>query len=459
MGGAVEDSILMPDQLPSLASSSLSTSVTTAGTRNPGCSGPVESSSILAASSGFISSSLNSFMTEETPLRSNLWTGGSLARLHAPRSYNFKDDMEVFSPLVEVQPITPSLDKLWNEREGAKKYLLVDKKPNMLFPSSNRRFPLSEEGSSDLHPIFDWKSSSTSIQLGSTPTSTKSDDSSSITTPEAWGGERLSDKITHHRQSVTLPSQFPTLAASSTLMSGSMFSGLQDLASPTSQTSMSYLMSSSLSLAHLRSRDISNQEASLGFSEHVPSSSSSVSPSLGTRSISGKSNLDFMGSALTLPRRFSTYAERISTTPAFSDGTLISVGSPTTKKTGAETREELLNSLLSRLDTSSATEPASLPSMNGGVSQPQRISSQPDTQQGTTFTLQLFQRTLEETLSSFQKSIHEDMRNLHIEILRQFHMQEMEMSSVMSSILENQSELMKEVQSLRKETQHLRQLL
>lgn len=47
-----------------------------------------------------------------------------------------------------------------------------------------------------------------------------------------------------------------------------------------------------------------------------------------------------------------------------------------------------------------------------------------DTQQGTSFTLQLFQRTLEETLGSFQKSIHEDMRNLHIEILRQFHMHE-----------------------------------
>ncbi|PSR93146.1 hypothetical protein CEY00_Acc27756 [Actinidia chinensis var. chinensis] len=461
MGGAVEDSILMPDPLPSLTSSSLSTSVTTAGTRNPGRSGPfVESSSILAASSRFMSSSLNSFMTEETPLRSTLWTGGSLARLHAPRSYNFKDDMEVFSPLVEVQPITPSLDKLWSEHEGAKKGLLVDKKPNMLFPSSNRRFPLSEEGGSDLHPIFDWKSSSTSIQLGATPTSTKSDDSSSITPPEAWGGERLSDKITQHHQSVTLPSRFATLAASSTLMSGSMFSGSQDLASPTSQTSMSYLTSSNLSLANLRNRDISsNQETSLGFLEHVPSSSSSVSPSLGTTSISGQSNLDFLGPALTLPRRFSTYAERIGNTPAFSDKTSISVGSPKTKKTGAETREELLNSFLSRSDISTATESASLTSMNGGVSQPQRISSQPDAQPGTSFTLQLFQRTLEETLSSFQKSIHEDMRNLHIEILRQFHMQEMEMSSVMSSILENQAELMKEVQSLRKETQQLRQFL
>lgn len=33
------------------------------------------------------------------------------------------------------------------------------------------------------------------------------------------------------------------------------------------------------------------------------------------------------------------------------------------------------------------------------------------------------------------------------------------MSSVMSSILENQAELMKEIKSLKKENQHLRQLL
>lgn len=59
----------------------------------------------------------------------------------------------------------------------------------------------------------------------------------------------------------------------------------------------------------------------------------------------------------------------------------------------------------------------------GGTSQLQKASQQ-DAQQGNSFTLQLFQRTLEETLDSFQKSIHEDMRNLHIEILRQFHMQE-----------------------------------
>lgn len=62
----------------------------------------------------------------------------------------------------------------------------------------------------------------------------------------------------------------------------------------------------------------------------------------------------------------------------------------------------------------------------GVISQPQK-AQQPDAQQGSSFTLQLFQRTPDETLDSFQKSIHEDMRNLHIEILRQFHMQEVNM--------------------------------
>ncbi|KAE8675461.1 Transducin/WD40 repeat-like superfamily protein isoform 2 [Hibiscus syriacus] len=98
------------------------------------------------------------------------------------------------------------------------------------------------------------------------------------------------------------------------------------------------------------------------------------------------------------------------------------------------------------------------PVIEGGTLQTHKAPQQ-DPQQGSNFTLQLFQRTLEETLDSFQKSIHGDMRNLHIEILRQFHMQETEMSRVMSSIRQNQAELMEEVKSLRKENQQLRQLL
>ncbi|CAK9143918.1 unnamed protein product [Ilex paraguariensis] len=452
LGGAVEDSILMPDPLPSVTSSTLSTSTTVSGFRNPGRLGvSAELSSFPAASGGSISSTLNLSTAEVTPIQSSIWTGGTLTRLHAPRSY--KDDMEVFSPLVEVQPITPSLDKLWDDQGGARKD--HDKKSSLLFPSS-RRFPLSDEGANDSNPIFDWKSTSTSRQLVSTPTAPlKIDDSSSITPPEAWGGAGLPDKFTYHHQSVTIPSRLAMLTSSS-LISGSMFSGLQDFS--TSQINTSFAANSSVGLANLHSKDTSsNPETSIGFSDHIPFSPTSLS--LGTKGITGQANLESVGPALTLPRRFSSYAERISATPSFSDGTSLSVSSPKTKKTGAETREQLLNSLLSRSDVSSAAEAGILPAMNGGITQPQKTTTQPDAQQGSSFTLQLFQRTLEETLSSFQKSIHADMRNLHIEILRQFHIQEMEMSSVMSTILDNQAELMKEVQSLRKETQQLRQLL
>jgi len=66
---------------------------------------------------------------------------------------------------------------------------------------------------------------------------------------------------------------------------------------------------------------------------------------------------------------------------------------------------------------------------------------------------------LEESLGSVQKSIHEDVRNLHIELLRQFHMQEMEMSGVLNLVLEKVEGLTKEVQQLRRENQQLRQQL
>lgn len=124
----------MPDPLPSRASSFHSMSTSNAPT---------------------LSSS------EETPLRSNIVTVGSLARLHAPRNYNFKDDMEVFSPLVEIQPVTPSLDKLWDKHDGSKKDL--DKKTSFLFPS--RRYGFLEEGANDNNPIFDWKSNLASKQV------------------------------------------------------------------------------------------------------------------------------------------------------------------------------------------------------------------------------------------------------------------------------------------------------
>ncbi|XP_077216700.1 transducin/WD40 repeat-like superfamily protein [Tasmannia lanceolata] len=476
LGVTGEDSILMPDPLPSVTSSGLSSTTSITGSRNSGRSvSAVDMSPLTTTSSGSMPATSYLSMAEETPNRNHLWTGGSLSRLQATRtSHDFNDDMEVFSPLVDVQPITPSLSNWWVDHEEARKdHVTVDKKSvSLLFPPSVRRFPYTDEGSTDPHPISDSKSNSSSSrqddtqsvlsQTSATPaTSLKSDQSFPLTPPEAWGGNGLPDKFSQLRQPLSKSSRFmPGGSLTSTaLLSGSIFAGIQDSSASTSHTSISYLTNTSLYSTNLLSKDVSNLDNHSGFSE--PSFSGFSSTSLGSKTISGLVNPEFPGSLnLTLPRRFSTYAERISTTSSTNDlGSPVS-GSPKPKKTGAETREELVNSLLARSDTSAATGMGFLPTINGPTLQTQRGLAQPDQQQGTSsFTHQLFQRTLEESLASVQKSMHEELRNLHIEVLRQSHIQETKMSTLLNSVLENQAELMKEVKSLRKENQQLRQLL
>ncbi|CAI0443359.1 unnamed protein product [Linum tenue] len=455
LGGSVEDSILMPDPLPSVTSASHSEVPSLSGTGSGSTLPPVVT------------------FSEETPLRR---PGGPLTRLKAPRTgYNFTDDMEVFSPLVEVQPITPSLDKYWDNHEGSKlDNVLADKKPSaFVFPSSSsRRYPFPEDGTINEHPIYDWKSSSNSRQddsrsshtllSESTPPSSKSAETS-ITPPEAWGGGERFDKIAHLRQtSNVIPPRLGISTSSGSFTSGGsmLLSGMQDISSTMmNQTSMS---SVTTSFPNSRVRDISiSQETSIAYPEQFSSFSHLSMPLGSAKSIVGlTSSIEAPSGLLASPslaRRFSTYAERISTTSSFSDGISLGVASPKVKKTGFETREDLLNSLSSRSDSLAAVaaEPGVLPLANGGVAQPHKALLQPSDlqqQQGSSFPLQLFQRAIEETLGTFGDSLREEIRNLHIEVLRQFHMQE-------CSNRENQAEMMKKIESLQKENQELRQLL
>lgn len=184
--------------------------------------------------------------------------------------------------------------------------------------------------------------------MESTAPPSSKDEASSITPPEAWGGERLSDKYTYLRQSVNGPARFG-MSVSGVQAAGSLFSGLQD---PSSSAGVTSLTNSSINYANLRAKDVStSQETSLSIPDHLASGSLSIS----TKSILGQGNLD-SSQMSSLTQRFSTYAERISTTSTFSDGLAFSVGSPKMKKSGAETREELLNSLLLKSDTSAPTE-------------------------------------------------------------------------------------------------------
>ncbi|CAI8586216.1 unnamed protein product [Vicia faba] len=447
VGDSVEDSILMPDPLPPATSSSFPLSTSVSGTWNSGRLGASIDTSLLATSgSEFITSLPTVSIGEETPLRNNLRLGGTLSRLNAPR-YKLTEEIDVFSPLVDVTPITPSM---W-DGNGVKKDIL----------SSSRRFPNSEVVSSD-HAIADWKSGSTTKQditqssfpfAGLTPPSTKSEESS-ITPPEAWGGEKLADKYIYPRQA-NAPSRFGMLASSGQA-AGLTHSGVQDTSS---SSGISPYTSSSLNFSNLRTKDVSTgQETPLGFSDHM--FSTSLPFPINTKASIGQANIDSPKISdsprmQSFSKRISSYAERISTAPAFGDGASLAVGSPKIKKSGAETREELLNSLLWKSEISIPTESGSLLT-NGTI--PQQKASQSDAQ-GSSFTLQLFQRTLNETLGSFQKSIHEDVRNVHLEVLRQSHLHEIEMSTMMNLILENQAKLVKEMEALRKENEQLRQLL
>ncbi|KAK8936974.1 hypothetical protein KSP39_PZI011833 [Platanthera zijinensis] len=449
LGGASEDSVLMPDPRPSLAASSFSSANTVSSS----------SSSSISSSSGSISTTLLS-TAEEAPIRSSLWRGGTLSKLQAPRgNFNLKDDMDVFSPLVDVQPITPSLGSLWDDHDDEKKDSVLLEKKSLAFPSTSRRFPFTD-GDADSHRILDWRSNTASKQddilsssLTSTPAaSSKSESSFSPTPPEAWGGNALAGKSSSNYQ---LPS--------TSLVAGLTFSVPQDLSSLTSQFSKASVTNLSSSSLIMQNKSLLNNEKLPSYSESSSAyHSTTVSSTFGIRPVTS-TNWEQPGSVPSiLPRRYTSYVDRLSNASSFSDGISSATSSPKSKKTGAETREELLNNLMSRHDVPvAAAANGNFPMINGASAHHLKASSiQPADQLGSSsFSFQLVQRTLEETLGSLHKSIHDDVKNLHIDLLRQFHMQEVAMSNLLSSVLEKQDELIKEVQTLRRENQQLRQLL
>ncbi|KAK8963057.1 hypothetical protein KSP40_PGU005792 [Platanthera guangdongensis] len=493
LGGASEDSVLMPDPRPSLAASSFSSTNTVSSS----------SSSSISSSSGSISTTFLS-TAEETLIRSSLWRGGTLSKLQAPRgNFNLKDDMDVFSPLVDVQPITPSLGSLWDDHDDEKKdSLLLDKK-SLAFPSTSRKFPFTD-GDTDSHRILDWRSNTASKQvnptswdktvnddesdlwihpngtivddilsssLTSTPAaSSKSESSFSPTPPEAWGGNALAGKSSSNYQ---LP---PT-----SLVAGLTVSVPQDLSSLTSQFSKASMTNLSSSSLIMQNKSLMNNEKLPSYSESSSAfHSATVSSTFGIRPMTS-TNWEQPGSVPSiLPRRYTSYVDRLNNASSFSDGISSATSSPKSKKTGAETREELLNNLMSRHDVPiAAAANGNFPMINacayehdtlilltdirvtGSISSSSKgLLRSTSGSAGKFFVLfSASSAHLEETLGSLHKSIHDDVKNLHIDLLRQFHMQEVAMSNLLSSVLEKQDELIKEVQTLRRENQQLRQLL
>lgn len=123
-----------------------------------------------------------------------------------------------------------------------------------------------------------------------------------------------------------------------------------------------------------------------------------------------------------------------------------------------DTKREYENGFSGRPDAA-ATRGASIPGLNGSTQlSSQRSLVQLDSQQGSTFALQLVQRGLEESLGAVQRAIHEDVQNLHLELLRQFHIQQTEMAGMMEAFLAKQTALVEEIEGLRRENQQLRDM-
>ncbi|KAK3269991.1 hypothetical protein CYMTET_21588, partial [Cymbomonas tetramitiformis] len=64
--------------------------------------------------------------------------------------------------------------------------------------------------------------------------------------------------------------------------------------------------------------------------------------------------------------------------------------------------------------------------------------------------MQMFQRMLDDSLGALRAGLHEEIQNLHLELLRQFHLQSQETAEMVEELYSRQDVLMEEVKQLRK---------
>ncbi|KAG0628403.1 hypothetical protein M758_1G024200 [Ceratodon purpureus] len=475
LGNSNEESVIMPDPLP-------------AGTRGRTTSGapPTKPSNRTTSfsnqepsSTGGGPSRPKSAGGDVTPYSSmRAWGNGPISRLQTPRMNSFnsgKDDMEVFSPLVDVQPITPSITGYWDGGGAGDEFnkdmaaLGGDSRRTSWGIPSVRRFPNMEDSKEDVRESRDSSVSRRSslgnrqddlqgrMSLGSPTTvtpppgiSSKLDRSPSVTPPEAWGGEPLERG----------GSRQPTMSrfASATGLPSSRFDSLggpSDNKQPSSAKS---------DISLLRSLEQDSSVSLTNGMVHQPAS-------------------DFEAATIAANRKLLSYESRDLNSsfsrnlPGSLSGSAGDAGSPKQRKSLLERREErsgisgssdgkkdFENGHVLRSDavaSAGATPPASNGHAQGNVQRAQSPLEQHQQQQGvgaTGFALQLVQRGLEESLGAVQRAIHEEVQNLHLELLRQFHIQQMEMGSMMDSFLAKQAELVEEIKALRRENQQLRDL-
>lgn len=132
MGTTGEDSVIMPDPLPTSGQGTRGRTTTTAPPIKPNAwtsSFPgqeVPSGASASSVTGGVITRPKSAGGDITPFSTTrTWANGPITRLQTPRVNSFnsgKDDMEVFSPLVDVQPITPSMSSYWDTGGGGDEF-------------------------------------------------------------------------------------------------------------------------------------------------------------------------------------------------------------------------------------------------------------------------------------------------------------------------------------------------
>lgn len=154
LGNTGEESVIMPDPLPA---SGLGSRGRPAATLVPVKSSSGRFPQVAQQDAaptplpGSLASSAAPATTrpEGSSFSSNhLWTNGSMSRLQTPHdTYTSKDDMEVFSPLVDVQPITPSLSSFYDANDSGGS---GDASRKVTWSQSNiRKFPSMDETKDD----------------------------------------------------------------------------------------------------------------------------------------------------------------------------------------------------------------------------------------------------------------------------------------------------------------------
>lgn len=185
----------------------------------------------------------------------------------------------------------------------------------------------------------------------------KIDSSFFPTSPDFRGGNGLHDKLSNRRS--LLSRTVTTTATNSTSV------GLPDISMPSNFPRSDFPTNSSLVLTNLHTNRVSfghtipcNFREPLSLSnitrlKNIPLQAILESPSVSVPSPSPQ------------PRKYSTYAERISTTSAFTDGISSAISSPKLKKTGNETWEELKGGVpLKQFQQSSSVGGRTLPSVD-----------------------------------------------------------------------------------------------